>query len=351
MAHTRITRTAVLTFEHISEVVRAVGLDRFMDDIISGLSCAGANLDPEATVVLERSGFQYTKPDVGLIEWMPSMELGRAVGIKTVGYHPTNPTQRLLPSVMSTTSIHDTSTGQLTALVDSTLLTALRTGAASAVVTHILASPEASVVGIVGAGAQAVTQIHAISRVRQITRVIAFDTDPAVSATLASRLPLSVPVTVVETAAEAIALADIVCSATTVDIGAGPVLPDCGYLPHVHINAVGSDFPGKVEVPVALLRAAFVVPDDPPQCIREGESQQLELSELGPSLPELISNAGQYEHFQQEISVFDSTGWSLEDLIVAELALDHARQLGIGMFIDLQSTPTDPYSPYEDVLG
>ncbi len=350
MAHTRMTRTAVLTFEHISEVVRAVGLDRFMDDVISGLRCAGTNLDTEATVVLERSGFQYTKPDVGLIEWMPSMELGRAVGIKTVGYHPTNPTQRLLPSVMSTTSIHDTSTGQLTALVDSTLLTALRTGAASAVVTHILASPDASVVGIVGAGAQAVTQIHAISRVRQITRIIAFDTDPAVSATLASRLPLSVPVTVVETAAEAIALADIVCSATTVDIGAGPVLPDHGYLAHVHINAVGSDFPGKVEVPVALLQAALVVPDDPPQCLREGESQQLELSELGPSLPELISNAGQYERFQQEITVFDSTGWSLEDLIVAEIALDHARQLGIGMFTDLQSTPTDPYSPYEDVL-
>ncbi len=350
MTHTRMTGTAVLTFEHISEVVRAVGLDRFMDDIISGLSCAGANLDTEATVVLERSGFQYTKPDVGLIEWMPSMELGRAVGIKTVGYHPTNPTQRLLPSVMSTTSIHDTSTGQLTALVDSTLLTAFRTGAASAVVTHILASPEASVVGIIGAGAQAVTQIHAISRVRQIARVIAFDTDPAVSATLASRLPLSVPVTVVETAAEAIALADIVCSATTVDIGAGPVLPDHGYLPHVHINAVGSDFPGKVEVPVALLRAALVVPDDPPQCLREGESQQLKLSELGPSLPELISDAGRYERFQQEITVFDSTGWSLEDLIVAEIALDHARQLGIGMFTDLQSTPTDPYSPYEDVL-
>ncbi len=351
MTNPRMKRTAVLTHEHIAEVVRTVGLDQLMDDVIEAIRCAGAELDPEATIVLERAGFQYTKPDLGLIEWMPSMELGRAVGIKTVGYHPTNPTQRLLPSVLSTTSIHDTSTGQLTALVDSTLLTAIRTGAASAVTTDVLARSDSSVLGIVGAGAQAVSQIHAVSRVRAITDIRAFDTDPAVSATLADRLSVDLPVTVVSSPAEAITGADIVCTATTVGIGAGPVLPDHGYLPHVHINAVGSDFPGKIELPLGLLRAALVVPDDPPQCLREGESQLLQPTELGPSMAELLRHAEDFEHYQNAITIFDSTGWSLEDLLVAEIVLGHAERLGIGLMAEMQSTPKDPYSPYEDVLS
>lgn len=349
MAHITTNTTAVLTASDISEIIRTVGLNHFMDDVIARIRGAALELDPETTLTIERGGFQYEKPTLGLVEWMPSMELGRAVGIKTVGYHPSNPTQRHLPSVMATTSIHDTSTGGLVALVEATLLTAIRTGAASAVVSDVLAASDSSVLGLVGCGAQAVTQAHAISRIRPITRIVAFDADPSIAATLAERLPLAIPIDLVETAADAIADADIVSTATTVEIGAGPVVQFGDFRPGVHINAVGADFPGKTELPVELLRAALVVPDEVAQCLKEGESQQLSEDELGPTLAELVQNAETFAEWRSELTVFDSTGWALEDLIIAEIALDYARELTIGYHTQLQHAPTDPYSPYESL--
>lgn len=349
MAHIGSNSTAVITASDIAQIISTVGLDRFMDEAIARIREAAQELDPEITITIERGGFQYEKPTLGLVEWMPSMELGRAVGIKTVGYHPSNPAQRHLPSVMATTSIHDTSTGGLVALVEATLLTAIRTGAASAVVSDVLSSADASVLGLVGCGAQAVTQAHAISRIRPINKIVAFDADPSVAATFAERLPLSVAVEIAETAAEAIADADIVCTATTVDIGAGPVAEFDDFKRGVHINAVGADFPGKTELPVELLRAALVVPDEVAQCLKEGESQQLSPDELGPTLVELVQNAGTFAEWRSELTVFDSTGWALEDLIVAEIALEHAHELNVGLHTRLQHHPIDPYSPYESL--
>ncbi len=347
MADLGSNTTAVLTAADVAAVVRSVGLDQFMDHMIEGVREAAKGLDPESTMTIERGGFQYEKPSLGLVEWMPSMELGRAVGIKTVGYHPSNPIQRGMPSVMATTSIHDTANGRLVALVDATLLTAIRTGAASAVVTDVLANEDSRTLGLVGCGAQAVTQAHAMSRVRPIDRIVAFDADPNVAASFASRLPVSVRVDVVDSAADAIVDADIVCVATTVDIGAGPVLPMFGLKAGVHINAVGADFPGKTELPVELLRNALVIPDEVAQCLKEGECQQLTEDDLGPTLPELVQNADSFTAWREQLTVFDSTGWALEDLIAAEIVLGHATRLHIGIHTELQHSPLDPYAPYE----
>jgi ornithine cyclodeaminase/alanine dehydrogenase-like protein (mu-crystallin family) len=100
---------------------------------------------------------------------------------------------------------------------------------------------------------------------------------------------------------------------------------------------------------VELLRAALVVPDEVAQCLKEGESQQLSPDELGPTLVELVQNAGTFAEWRSELTVFDSTGWALEDLIVAEIALEHARELNVGLHTRLQHHPIDPYSPYESL--
>lgn len=340
----------ILTARDITRVIGTVGLDELMRRMIAALESAAATLDPEITVTYERAGFQYEKPELGLVEWMPAMELGRTVSIKTVGYHPTNPTQRSIPSVLATTSLYDTTTGALTALVDSTLLTAIRTGAASAVATDILAAPDSRTLGIIGSGAQAVTQAHAIAQVRPIERVVAYDTDPSVSSSLARRLPLEVPVEVAAEAAAVLGVSDIVCTATTIDIGTGPVVPDAPHAGHLHVNAVGSDFPGKTELPLDLLRRALVVPDDPDQCRREGECQQLEDRQIGPSFAEIARHRDRFARHQDTLTVFDSTGWSLEDLVAAELMVTEATRLGLGMRTSVQVLPDDPFSPYEDLL-
>lgn len=345
-----MTTTRILTQRCQAEIVASVGLDALLDDLIERLADAFARHDPEAVETMARDGFRYTKPDLGLIEWMPTMVLGSRVAIKTVGYHPTNPVERNVPSVLATTSLHDTIDGRLLALVDATFLTALRTGAASAVVTDVLAIEDASTLGMIGCGAQAVTQIHAISRVRPIERIVAYDADSNVVGTLGERLAragVHIEVVVADDAVEAVASADVLCTATSVDPHAGPVFDDCAHRSWLHINAVGADLPGKFELPDGLLAEAMVVPDHLEQCLVEGEAQRLDASTLGPDLATLMKDRERHVTKRATPTVFDSTGWALEDLVAAEMMLHHAERMDIGFAIDLQPMPADPYDPYE----
>ena len=350
-----MTATRVLDLPALAAVVRDVGLDRLLDELIERTTEALAHHDPEEIETIDRRGFHYAKPDFGLVEWMPAMATGRRVSIKTVAYHPSNPVERGCPSILASTALYDTTDGRLVALCEATFLTALRTGAASAVATEVLAAPSSSVVGIVGCGAQAVAQLHALSRVRPIERVLAYDADASVARTLACRLPPSVEVEIEVIDADALPRllgeSDIVVTATSNRVDAPPVLPDGPIRPWLHVNAVGSDFPGKVELDAALLRRATVCPDVIAQCLVEGEAQQLTVGELGPDLPSLVADRARHGGLQTEFTVFDSTGWALEDLIAAELFNDHAQRLGVGAELDLQPAPRDPYDPYEGVRG
>lgn len=350
-----MSRARVLDLRALGCVVRDVGLDELLDQLVERLTAALASHDPEQVETLARTGFHYAKPDFGLVEWMPSMARGHRVSIKTVAYHPTNPVERGRPSVLASTALYDTTDGGLVALCEATFLTALRTGAASAVATDVLARADARVMGVVGCGAQAVTQIHAISRVRPLDRVLAYDADPEIAAGLRDRLPDSVTLAVdVLGPAELPRLlgeSDVIVTATSNAVDAPAVLPEGEVKPWLHINAVGSDFPGKVELPAALLHRAVVCPDLVEQCLVEGESQSLRVDELGPDLSSLVADRSTHAALREQITVFDSTGWALEDLVAAELFLDHAERLGVGTEIDLQPMPRDPYDPYEGVRG
>jgi ornithine cyclodeaminase/alanine dehydrogenase-like protein (mu-crystallin family) len=342
--------TRVLTQKCIASIVERVGLDVLLDELIGRLATAFATYDRRSVQTIVRGGFRYASPEFGLIEWMPAMESGRRVSIKTVGYHPANPVAHGAPSVLATTSLHNTADGRLLALCESTFLTALRTGAASAVVTDALAIPDASTLGVIGCGAQAVTQIHAISRVRPIARVVAFDIDRRIAGTLARRLGragLATSVDLVDAAAPVVTGVDILCTATSVSPGAPPVVPDVAHRPWLHINAVGADHPGKRELAAGLVARAVVVPDDLEQCAAEGEVQHVAPDRIGPELADLVRHRGRYEHLRAQLTVFDSTGWALEDLVAAELVLDHAERLDEGFALELQPSPGDPYDPYE----
>jgi len=347
-----VAATRILTDECIAGIVREVGLDAIMDEVIGCLADSFAEHEPDVVQTIARSGFRYIKPDLGLIEWMPAMVAGSKVAIKTVGYHPSNPVERNAPSVLAATALYDTADGRLLALCDASLLTAIRTGAASAVVTDVLAVDGPITLGMIGCGAQAVTQIHAVSRVRPIERVLAYDADDLVAATLGTRLAgagLDIPLHIVDGAARVVADADVLCTATSVDPEAGPVFRDGPHRPGVHVNAVGADLPGKFELPRELLDRSVIVPDHREQCLAEGESQRLDSVAIGPDMCEVVRHRDRFVELRDRPTVFDSTGWALEDLVAADVALAHAERLGRGLSIDLQPHPRDPYNPYESL--
>ena len=345
-------KTLVLSSFDIQEILRHFGVDWIMVTLVERLRIAINNYNPQKLSIPVRSGFHYEKPEPGLIEWMPLYnqdDKGGKVLIKVVGYHPSNPGKFNLPTIVSTISEYDTNSGHLCALIDGVLATAIRTGAASAVASKLMAKPTSSILGLVGCGTQAVTQLHAISLYFKIERVLIYDIDPNASSSFEKRCSaLNLNTGFISTTIEEIVKnSDILCTATSIEIGAGPLFSNIETKPHLHINAVGSDFPGKVEIPLEFLQKCFVCPDFIEQAIVEGECQQLEQKDIGAGLVEVVQNSNKYAYLQSERTVFDSTGWALEDKVVMDLFLDCASELGLGQELEIEHRPGDTKNPYD----
>ncbi|MEM6698841.1 MAG: ornithine cyclodeaminase family protein [Bacteroidota bacterium] len=343
-------QTLVLTVDDIRSIITQVGLDALMDEMIIRLAQAFRQFDAAKTVVPVRTGFSYEQPHVGLLEWMPLFEKYRQIVVKAVGYHPKNPKVNCLPNVLSTVSAYDPASGHLSAIMDGTFLTALRTGAASAIASQHLALPQSKVLGLIGVGAQAITQLHGLSRCFNLQQILIFDNDLTVSHSFVDRIAclglhnLDLQVANIE---EVASKSDILCTATSVEVGRGPVLLDQGLKPWLHVNAVGADFPGKFEVPLSVLERSFICPDFRDQAIREGECQQLQdVKLIGPELSDVVKQPHQYQSCQQQLTVFDSTGFALEDQVAMAIMLNYATELNVGTLVELESVAEvqNPYS-------
>lgn len=343
-------QTHVLSAADVQEIVRRVGLNELMDEMIAQLTSALRTYDPNQTVIPVRTGFSYSRPHTGLVEWMPLFQKQEQIMVKAVGYHPHNPQRYHLPTVLSTLSAYDPATGHLTAMMDGTFMTALRTGAASAIASQYLAMPESSTLGLIGLGAQAVTQLHALSRRFALSQVLIFDVEATAVHSFAERVRCldlgdieihSAPLPAVS------ARSDILCTATSVPVHKGPVFADKDIQPWLHVNAVGADFPGKFEVPMSLLERSFICPDFREQALQEGECQRLEnVDEMGSELHEVVQNPERYLGYQHQSTVFDSTGFALEDQVAMNLLLDYATDLQMGTYVALESAYADVKNPY-----
>ncbi|MGC1732376.1 MAG: hypothetical protein WA731_06845 [Pseudonocardiaceae bacterium] len=341
-----IQKTLVVGQDDLAAIVEACGWDTLMDLMIDRLQEALVDAKRGNGSTPARDGFRRGQGGSGVLDWMPHHEPGRSVTIKMVAYTPSNPGVQGLPTILGTVARFDDITGHLVAVSDGVLLTALRTGAASAVASRLLASTDSCVVGLVGAGAQAVTQLHALSRIFDLKRVLVHDTNPGHAASFPDRVAfLGVDVHIVGVP-EIEASADIICTATSAPVGAGPVLPGTDLRPHVHINAVGADLPGKTELPVRLLRSALVCPDHVGQARREGECQQLGDDELGPDLPTLCAYPKLAHPHRRRLTVFDSTGFALEDHVALDVVLQLAVELGAGSRVQVEFITDDALNPY-----
>lgn len=338
--------TLILTHKDMATLVATVGHHQLMDALIQELEHAFQTHDTKTNEIPARSGFLFPKPDYGVLEWMPSHRIQQDVTVKTVVFHPSNPSRYGIPTVMATIAKYDVPSGHLAALMDGVFPTALRTGAASAVASKHLARKGPLNLAMIGCGFQSVTQIHAISRVLEIEKVYAYDIIPERAKSLQERLAfLNIEITAADLAT-CEANADIICTATSAAIGDPPVIEAQHLSPWCHINAIGSDMPGKLELPRHILEQALVVPDFLEQARIEGECQRLEPSEIGPSLTEILHQPERLAQAKQGISVFDSTGFALEDQVVADLVYRLATEHGLGQKLQIELLDQDPFNPY-----
>ena len=257
---------------------------------------------------------------------------GAMLGVKAGGYFPGNLAKGLI-NHQSSVLLFDPETGRPVALVGGNLLTALRTAAASAVSIKYLAPKGAKVLGMIGAGHQSAFQLRAAARAHPFTRVIGWNPHPEMLTRLAdTAAELGLPFQAVDLP-QLGAEADVIISITS---SFGPLLMDGHVTGPTHIAAMGTDTRGKQELDPALLARARVFTDEVAQSVTIGEAQHavgtglLEASAIVP-LGEVLTGAHPGRRSAEEITLFDGTGVGLQDLAVAAVAVQRARERGLGI--------------------
>ena len=262
---------------------------------------------------------------------MPAF-LDGAAGVKWVNSHPENPVRHNLPAVMGVYVLSDPATARPLAVMDATLLTAFRTGAAAGVATKFLAAGAPRTLGFVGCGVQARFLLDAHRALFSGMELLMSDVSEAAARRFASEA--SGRVGSVEEAAGC----DVVCTSTPVRT---PVVRAAWVRGGAHINAMGADAEGKQELDTELLLSARVFVDDLEQASHSGEINvplrhgDLQVSTLAGTIGQVVAGKIAARPDGGEITVFDSTGLAVQDVALARVVYDAALQRKIGIDVSL----------------
>ncbi len=335
--------TRYIDIKDIQQLVRTIGADTFMTQL-SGYIRA----DYLRWNEFEKSARVANHSDVGVIELMPASDRTQ-YAFKYVNGHPKN-TQVDLLTVMAFGALADVRTGYPRLLSELTITTALRTAATSALAAQSLARRGATSLAIIGNGAQSEFQILAFKALLGIREVRAYDIDPAATRKLMRNLA-GVPdlrILPMASAREAVRGADIVTTVTADKTNATILMPDM-IEPGMHINAVGGDCPGKTELHADILNNARVIVEFEPQTRIEGDIQQMPADFPVVELWQVLGGSEPGRQSEQQVTVFDSVGFALEDFSALRYVNDLAESMDIGSRIALVPTPDDPKDLYRYV--
>ncbi len=286
----------------------------------------------------------HHSPD-GVIELMPISD-GATYSVKYVNGHPGNPAAGL-PTVMAFGVLADVATGMPLLVSELTLTTAMRTAATSALAARWLARPDSRVMALVGNGAQSEFQALAFQHLAGIRTLRLFDTDPGATARLAANLEGSgLAMQPCASVQEAVRGADIVTTLTA-DKARATVLTADMLAPGLHVNAVGGDCPGKTELAPEVLAAAKVFVEFEPQTRVEGDVQQMPADHPVTELWEVLAGRRSGRDHRDQVTVFDSVGFALEDFSALRYLHAAAVQAGLGQRLALVPRLDDP----KDLFG
>lgn len=219
--------------------------------------------------------------------------------------------------------LFDGAWGAPVGLVDAAAVTEIRTAAASAAATDVLAHPDAKTLAVLGLGLQATAHIEAISAVRTLRTVRVWGRSPdktrAFAAATAARTGLEV-IAFAE-AASAVSDAEIVC---TVTASADPILKGDWLSPGAHVNAVGSSGPGQAEIDADLVAASRFIVDHAEhvrahggEFLRAKASGRVDDNHIAGEIGAVFAGAIPGRTAPDQITVYKSLGHAAQDLAVA----------------------------------
>lgn len=237
--------------------------------------------------------------------------------------------------------LFDASSGELLAVLQANRMGQRRTGAASGVATKFLAREDAAVVGLLGAGWQAESQLEALCAVRPVTAVRCSSRDPGHRAAFAQRWgnALGIDVIAVDSGEQAVRGADIVVAATTAST---PVVRGEWLDSGVHVNAMGANRLDARELDDEVMRRSTVIVADSVeqarlesgdlvQPVRDGILGWDRVNELSA----VVSGRLPGRRSSGDRTLFKSLGIAIEDVAVAAYIYERARHEGVGQELTL----------------
>lgn len=255
------------------------------------------------------------------------------------GGFPQNPVEYGVPSGMGTILLFDAMTCGLICVMDGSLITGLRTGAAGAVSVKALARKNAKTITSIGTGQQARMQIRAIRDVMTIEEIYAWDNQEEVSSQYKIDIEreFGIPVFLAKSKQDAVERADILITTTR---GKGSVVAADWVKPGTHIVAIGTDQRGKQELDPEIFRGARLVVDSISQCTDKGETwhplQQgiITRDDICGDIGDVLLGNKPGRQNNDEITIFDSTGMAIQDNRTAEMIYRNAIKRNIGTFFE-----------------
>lgn len=322
-----LRRSEVASLLNIRECITAV-------EEAFRLNARGRSLTPGVLETLtEDGGFHIKAAGLKLTE--------RAYyAAKVNGNFPRNMERWRLPTIQGAIVLCDGENGRPLAIMDSAEITALRTGAATAVAAKYLARPDSTVATVCGCGVQGRIQLKSLLEVLRLEKVYAFDENHALVSVFAEGMSkeLGIEVTAVQELSSAARDSDVCVTCTP---SRRPVLMSGDIRPGTFVAAVGADNPVKQELDPALMASHTVVTDILEQCAVIGdlhhaiEAGVMTKADVYAELGDIVTGRLPGRTLEEEIIIFDSTGTALQDVAAAAIVYEKALAGGTGLRFNL----------------
>ncbi len=313
------------------------------DQLVEALAPAMADLSAGSVSMPSRVAATVPEQE-GLLAIMPGyIPSSKALATKLVSIFPKNAVLGL-PTHQGVVAVFDPANGCPLAIMDGASITEIRTAAASALATKLLARPDAAVLAVLGTGVQARAHARGIPHVRPVREIRIAGRDEQKARMLASDLSkeLEAPVRSARTYADALAGADIVCATTH---STEPVVRWEWLGPGVHVNSVGLNPQGREVDDDTVVNALVVVesreavlapyPSGANDLIEPIRAGLITKDHIHAEVGELVSGTHVGRTSPEQVTLYRSVGVAVQDAVAAHLVLTAAREKGVGLEVEV----------------
>jgi len=242
--------------------------------------------------------------------------------------------------------LFDQGSMHLLALLEANSITGFRTASTSALAADHLVNGGPLRVGVIGSGFEAKAHLRALASVRPVESATVFSPNPASRARFIEELSdLGIPITSAESAESAVqGMNTVICAARSRD--ESPTFLGSWMKPGMTVLSIGSTLPEQREIGTDAVEMADVIVSDMPDEVAHDTGDMIAAAKAGVSFEDkmipldmVVSGQAKGRTSPEQIVLYKSVGGAIQDLAIAWMCVQRARELNIGTPLPVSLTP------------